>query len=513
MRKYIKSSGIGLACVTALVMGCSSDSGGPSSGAAASMGVASGSVQSGTVGAPLTTPIGVRVVDASGDPVSGVAVTFAVTVGGGSVAAAGPVNTNSGGVASTIWTIGTVAGLSNNTATARVTGLSGSPVTFTATGLPGAATTVEAVSGDNQNAVLFQGTAEPLIAVVEDSYGNTVPGTSVIWTISGGGSGSTGTTVTDAAGRTSATRTVGGTISGYTTTASLTTGGAGFYNFVTLGTAVASGYNVRVQFLTPMTANQRNAFLDAAARWSSIIVGNLPSDQVVGDPGECGSNSPAIDETIDDVLIYATIAPIDGVGGILGGAGPCWVRLPGYLTLVGDMTFDVADMAALESNNLLQPVILHEMGHVLGFGTLWTYVTPPLLTFGGTDSTYFNGATAISWYNIAGGSAAFPSLYAVPVENTGGPGTQDGHWRETVMTNELMTGWINLGSNPLSAITIGSLSDLAYTVNYTTADTYAITAPPVGAPSVAGTAIQMRELPRTGPIRGVDRQGRITRVR
>ena len=46
-----------------------------------------------------------------------------------------------------------------------------------------------------------------------------------------------------------------------------------------------------------------------------------------------------------DALV--TIAPIDGPGQILGGASPCWVRLPSYLTLVGDMTFDVADMAML----------------------------------------------------------------------------------------------------------------------------------------------------------------------
>jgi len=388
-------------------------------------------------------------------------------------------------------------------------------VTFTASGTPAAAATVVPVSGDNQNAQYFQQTAAPMVAQVNDAYGNPIPGVSVDWTIAGGGSGSTGTVVTNAAGQTSATRIIGGTMSGYTTTATVQGSPAVSYSFVTLGTAVASGYNVQVQFLTSMTANQRTAFLDAAARWSSIIVGNLPSDVVVSGPGECGSNSPAIDQEIDDVLIYATIAPIDGPGGILGGAGPCWVRLPGYLTLVGNMTFDAADMGTLESMNLLKTVILHEMGHVLGFGTLWTYVTPPLLTNGGTDSTYFNGAAANSYYAAAGGLTAYPSLHPVPVENTGGPGTQDGHWRETVMTTELMTGYVAAGFSPLSAITIGGMADLAYTVDYTTADPYTVTAPGPTPEAAARlqNVLQMRELPHTGPIRGIDRQGRILRVR
>jgi hypothetical protein len=507
---------VALAAVTAIVMGCSSsDSNGPGSTPTA-IAVASGSVQNGTVGTTLPTPIGVKVVDASGDGVAGVAVTFAVTAGGGTVAAAAPINTNAQGIASTTWTIGTVSGALINEAKATAAGLTGSPVTFKATGIPGPPSAVVPVSGNNQNALIFTGTAAPLVAQVNDAYGNPIVGATVAWTISGGGSGSTGNAVTDALGRTSATRIVGGTMSGYLTTATV---GAVSFDFVTLGTAVSSTYNVEVQFLTSVTATQRAAFLDAAARWSSIVVSGFAPDTVVSGPASCGDNTPAIDQAITSVLIYATVAPIDGPGNILGGASPCWVRLPGLTTLVGDMTFDVADLPTLEAQSLLQPVILHEMGHVLGFGTLWNCpaipgcVKPPLLVFGGTDSTHFVGASAISYYNTAGGSIAFPSLLAVPVENTGGPGTQDGHWRETVMTTELMTGYLAAGSSPLSSITIGSLADVGYTVNYTTADAYTFSAPPFGAPGQVGNLLRVREQVRTGPIHGVDRQGRITRVR
>jgi hypothetical protein len=60
----------------------------------------------------------------------------------------------------------------------------------------------------------------------------------------------------------------------------------------------------------------------------------------------------------------------------------------------------------------------------------------------------------------------------VPVENTGGPGTRLGHWRESIFTNEVMTGWVNSGSMPISRITVGSLADMGYQVNYAAADVY-----------------------------------------
>ena len=36
------------------------------------------------------------------------------------------------------------------------------------------------------------------------------------------------------------------------------------------------------------------------------------------------------------------------------------------------MQFDTADLATMEANGSLVDVITHEMGHVLGFGTIWT---------------------------------------------------------------------------------------------------------------------------------------------
>ena len=83
--------------------------------------------------------------------------------------------------------------------------------------------------------------------------------------------------------------------------------------------------------------------------------------------------------------------------------------------------------------------MLHEMGHVIGIGSLWTQA-PSLLVGsvagGGTDP-YFTGANAIAQFNANGGAGYVGNR--VPVANVGGPGTLDSHWRESVMGKELMT--------------------------------------------------------------------------
>jgi hypothetical protein len=89
----------------------------------------SGDAQTGIISQPLESPLVVRVLDESGRPVAGVAVTWAVQ-GGGSVSA-GSVPTDDAGLASVQRVLGPTAGEQTTTATAS--GLQGSPVTFTAT--------------------------------------------------------------------------------------------------------------------------------------------------------------------------------------------------------------------------------------------------------------------------------------------------------------------------------------------------------------------------------------------
>ena len=79
------------------------------------------------------------------------------------------------------------------------------------------------------------------------------------------------------------------------------------------------------------------------------------------------------------------------------------------------------------------------------------------------------------------------------------------------MGNELMTGFLNATSNPLSAITSASLRDLGYVVNDVPSDPY--TVPSVSAALRTGAAAdRVHELHVPVPIIVTDAQGRTTRV-
>src|SRR5204862_4960206 len=94
-----------------------------------------GNDQTGPVGATLPTPYTVLVTDPAGNPVSGIAVAWAVT-GGGSITPSSV--TGATGIASATRVLGPTAGPQG--ATATVTGLTGSPVPFAATATAGGAT-------------------------------------------------------------------------------------------------------------------------------------------------------------------------------------------------------------------------------------------------------------------------------------------------------------------------------------------------------------------------------------
>jgi len=216
-------------------------------------------------------------------------------------------------------------------------------------------------------------------------------------------------------------------------------------------TTPPAGFSIEL-VISGMTAEQEQIFRQAARRWEQIITGDLPDASYGG-------------QQIDDVRIAASAVYIDGPGNILGQAGPVAWRASG-LPYYGAMEFDTADLAAMQSGGYLLPVIVHEMCHVLGFGTLWSNLGL-IVGEGGADPR-FVGALATAEYNTIFGTTG-----SVPVENTGGAGTRDGHWRESVFDNELMTGWVNVGrTNPISRITVASLADMGYQVNMAAADPY-----------------------------------------
>jgi len=162
-----------------------------------SMVAVSSTTQTAPAGSNVNDPPSVIVRDAAAIPVSGVVVTFTVTVGGGSVVGS-PATTNASGVATlTSWRLGVVAGPNTVMATAA-----GPPsVTFNATGTAGSPASVVATAGTNQVAVQGTAVAQPPTVKVTDPNGNPVVGAAVTFAvILGGGSANGLNQVTDALG-------------------------------------------------------------------------------------------------------------------------------------------------------------------------------------------------------------------------------------------------------------------------------------------------------------------------
>lgn len=147
-------------------------------GPAAQIASAGGNNQKANAGTAVATPPSVLVRDAANNPVPGVAVTFAVGLGGGSVAGGAAV-TDTLGLASVVsWTLGTTPGVSNNTLVATAPGVAGSPITYTATAV-GPPFKITVAAGDNQNAAAGSPVLIPPAVLVQDAFDSPVTGVAV----------------------------------------------------------------------------------------------------------------------------------------------------------------------------------------------------------------------------------------------------------------------------------------------------------------------------------------------
>ena len=256
------------------------------------------------------------------------------------------------------------------------------------------------------------------------------------------------------------------------------------------------------------------AFDNAVARWERIIAQDVPNHRLSSNSRNLlerlypGTTSP---EVVDDLIIYVEVVEIDGPSGTLGQAGRLVWRVPSSLPIASSIELDRDDLVSM-SNNELEALVLHETAHTLGFGVgTWrrhNLLQNPSLDMNGdpiepAPDTHFSGANAIAAFNAAGGSGYTGAK--VPVENTwGGSGSQDSHWRESVMQSELMTPRVGEAlTHPLSAITIQSLVDIGYTVDATQADAY--TLPTTSKIAIGSEGLLLLNCVITHPEAGPDR--------
>ncbi len=447
-------------------------------------------------------PMRVKTADQHGNGIAGVTVSWAVTAGGGSVAAATSISNAQGFASGPTWRLGPngsggqILMASTGTLTAQFDAVLESTPSSITIGIspPGTVAAGSTLS------------AAPTF-VVRDAGGVPLADIPVTVSVTAGGGSLQGAPTLSLNGPTSiGTWTVGGLMG----TQSVTVSVAGIPSVV-ITTTSASLYELVVVFNAgPPNATIQAAFTDAVARIKTVIVGQMSQVPFAADfnANACVSGITIAGETIGGLRIYATIEPIDGVGGVLGSAGPCYLRDSNSLTVVGRMRFDTADMDNMAANGSLGSVILHEILHVIGVGTLWTATGNNI----GTVPGYFIGplAQAACINDHAGASVCsggVPREDCLNLTQSCGAGTINSHWKESVFRTELMTGYLNAGANPFSKMTMQSLADIGYQTTFFTAEAYVVPPPSLMSLFEAPT-IRLGE--PTGPIAKVDAQGRIT---
>ena len=142
-----------------------------------------------------------------------------------------------------------------------------------------------------------------------------------------------------------------------------------FKSYVELSSVVSTDFECSLSsFGNILTIDRSSIFTDkqhddidkAHCLWETVLVGRIPQ----GHPG---------------LNINFTLANIDGVGKILGSAG--WTLAGIYnvagkdyiMPFKGAMRLDTADVDVLSQTDAFFYVVVHEIGHILGVGSIWNY--------------------------------------------------------------------------------------------------------------------------------------------
>jgi Leishmanolysin len=237
-----------------------------------------------------------------------------------------------------------------------------------------------------------------------------------------------------------------------------------------VGPPLGSTGQIEVRYASQISPLLDAAVKAAAVRWSRALSKNLGDFQLTSPAGECFVGQPALNESHHNLLLFVTELEVDGTGGALAFTNVCRLSSRDTLPILAQVRIDRADVDAMVAEGTLQGVVLHEMGHALGF-TPDTY-TAKGLSDGGSADPILRGASAVAQFTQHG---AWYTGAVVPLENTTAIGPRDPHWRISVFGDELMVAGIGRGfKSPLSSITLGYFHDIGYDVDYSVADQYEV---------------------------------------
>ena len=213
----------------------------------------------------------------------------------------------------------------------------------------------------------------------------------------------------------------------------------------------AQEFNMHIDFSGKWTAEQQAFVVSAANAWSKIITADVHDDL------DLQGN------LVDDVNLTMSVGRIDGSGSVITGintlaqTGNIVVRDPGtedqWLPLTASIKLDSTDLKDPDLSGLWAAIVMHEMGHALGF------IGPIFGQLGLLDgSGNFTGANAVAAY---GG----PIPLAADGSHWGESGATTFSPNGTPLATDLMTSLFAAHEQTaLSDTTVGVFADLGYTV-------------------------------------------------
>ena len=259
-------------------------------------------------------------------------------------------------------------------------------------------------------------------------------------------------------------------------------------------------FDIELHFVDHGTKSQDSIIKVAAERWESMMGPGAVDDTnpIATRPGSCQiPRFPVFPAgtVIDDIRFIVVVDSIDGPGNRVASSYPCqrrwriwfpsggrpvihWVSGP----IFGIMVLDSADISKLESDGVLEPVVMHQMAHGMGFHrNYWGWdqtwdrkalIRNPSLPSNPNADTHFRGSLTVNAFDVAGG-VGYPDG-KVPVENGAVIGVSDSHWRASVFGNELMTPNLTGDSQPISEVTLAAIYETGFETKLIKADPFTL---------------------------------------
>ncbi len=205
----------------------------------------------------------------------------------------------------------------------------------------------------------------------------------------------------------------------------------------------------------PLPLRVRLSMERVAARWRSVIRSAPGGEFVRLTAGEC-RNAVGVAQFITGIRVLVKLDTLPPR--IAGQGGPCVIRSTG-LPLLGTVSLNILSYGTL-SDRKLDDLLQHEVGHVLGLGTIWGRGAFAPLIDGDSlaPDPIFVGPNALAAFSRLGQSSRF-TRRTVPIQ----PNVR-GHWRADAFLGELMAPSLISAAQPTSAVTVAALRDLGWNV-------------------------------------------------